>query len=349
MPASRSSLRRYLVEKFNQLIGDAPRGSFPHPIKLVIDDETALQGRDPCGRGQAASTADTVYIAAKLLAAHRDRQFGVLMHELAHVSFLQRGIEEHTEREADVLAESFWNTPINYDEEDVQTIGPGVTPRPARLDAKENPILKWYEKPEFLALQESDRKNAGKAKKRERAFVETLSINVREQLTQLAGRTGHDVDSVLKWVELDPATGFFDTVRWLDFDLPNGKGCAQVRSIGIVTKHDVHVAYAFETSKCQESDADIYDVASRLRQDLRAARRDAKNNPEFDVVTYQKVIRRALKMIPEVITDEDMRGYADEAIRNTKTCAVKARSLANESSATTDKAARKLIAFVLRR
>lgn len=66
---------------------------------------------------------------------------------------------------------------------------------------------------------------------------------------------------------------------------------------------------------------------------------------KFDFPTYQRVIRRALKLIPDLIENEDERGYTDHAIRLTKTCALKARELANEPGATTDGAARKLIAF----
>jgi hypothetical protein len=59
-----------------------------------------------------------------------------LLHELAHVHLLQLGIEDHTEREADEVAKTLWGITIRYDAEDVQTIGPGTSPRPAHLDSR---------------------------------------------------------------------------------------------------------------------------------------------------------------------------------------------------------------------
>lgn len=157
-------VRAALVHRFNVLIETANRRAqsivdykgevigiepgmgvpFPQPIELVVDEETALQGRagiECGGRGCACAGVDdagkgTVYIVPALLEASSDRQVGVLAHELAHVSLLQRGDETHSEREADSEAERLFGYVIRYDDEDVQTIGPGMAPRPAYLDAK---------------------------------------------------------------------------------------------------------------------------------------------------------------------------------------------------------------------
>lgn len=51
------------------------------------------------------------------------RQQGVLCHELAHVALLAAGRIEHSEREADAMAETlFWPHRIYYDADDVQTV-----------------------------------------------------------------------------------------------------------------------------------------------------------------------------------------------------------------------------------
>lgn len=159
---------------FADLIEMAP-SAFPHPVALVVDEKTALNGRDPHSRAHACAEVDdsgrgVVYIAPKLVTgfledphgkialfeadradtwptrltaagarALRDRQVGVLSHELGHIALLFRGNEDHTERDADAEAERLFGKRINYDIEDVQTVGRGVHPRPKRLDVDENP------------------------------------------------------------------------------------------------------------------------------------------------------------------------------------------------------------------
>ncbi len=148
---------RTIVDIFNRLIAMSPSGSFPHPVRLVVDEKTALQGRPASGRGQAATELHddgscTVFIAPKLVSgaqmqppvggsrAARWRQVGVLAHELAHAHLLQHGDETHSEREADSTAKKLFRYVITYDADDVQTVDPsGVQPRPKRLDVRENP------------------------------------------------------------------------------------------------------------------------------------------------------------------------------------------------------------------
>lgn len=148
------------VEMFNDLIalanargarGDIYRGAslwdyepFPSPVALVLDDEMALAGRGDDKRACAAATVDDknhghVFVARKLLEppfggpSREDRQRGVLAHELAHVSLLQHGDEEHSERACDEHAKRLFGITIRYDSDDVQTTGAGLSPRPAYL------------------------------------------------------------------------------------------------------------------------------------------------------------------------------------------------------------------------
>lgn len=110
---------------------------FPNSVALVIDDEAALQGRTEARACAAAGVDDkndgTVYIARKLLSFDGEKQRGVLAHELAHVSLLQHGNEDHSEREADAHAKRLFGFTISYDSDDIQTTGPGIAPRPAYL------------------------------------------------------------------------------------------------------------------------------------------------------------------------------------------------------------------------
>lgn len=121
------------MQIFNEALRDAPPGSFPRPVMLVVNAEVALAGRTEA-RACAAADENTVYVHPKLLRMPAENQVGVILHELSHVSLLQRGHEKHTEREADKLAEQFWGYPISYDKDDIQTIGSGKRPRPAYLE-----------------------------------------------------------------------------------------------------------------------------------------------------------------------------------------------------------------------
>ncbi len=150
----KTDFRATLTSLFNGLIARAAPLSdggspFPRPVCLKIDDDTALAGRRSA-RACAAADDGCVYVARKLVEAGDlgptklyNRQWGVLMHELAHVSLLQRGIE-HDERQADVEAARLWpagTAPaghyypvVFYDDDDVQTADPrGRAPRPAHL------------------------------------------------------------------------------------------------------------------------------------------------------------------------------------------------------------------------
>jgi hypothetical protein len=74
-----------------------------------------------------------IVCAPKLDYAHADRIEGVLRHEFGHALAFHAGYVDHTERDADDVAAHVFGDVIRYDDEDVQTIGAGVTPRPARL------------------------------------------------------------------------------------------------------------------------------------------------------------------------------------------------------------------------
>lgn len=107
-------------------------------VKLVVNEQRAMQGRTHARgrerrRAYACTDGYTVWVRPKLLKASPERVDGILMHELAHCWCIQHGHEEHTERECDDVARELFGEVIRYDDDDVQTTGDGVTPRPAYL------------------------------------------------------------------------------------------------------------------------------------------------------------------------------------------------------------------------
>jgi hypothetical protein len=82
-------------------------------------------------------------IAEKFLQADLDRQDAILRHEIGHIidfsvppHVLQLwcpDLAETPERKADQIAGWIWGSPIFYDAKDVQTLRPGISPRPERL------------------------------------------------------------------------------------------------------------------------------------------------------------------------------------------------------------------------
>lgn len=73
-----------------------------------------------------------VTIAPKMVGQPMNRVDALLRHELAHGLLLTLH-QPHTERDCDRTAELVFGAPIRYDAEDVQTLGPGVHPRPGYL------------------------------------------------------------------------------------------------------------------------------------------------------------------------------------------------------------------------
>lgn len=61
-----------------------------------------------------------------------DRIEGVLRHEFGHAALWHLG-RDHSERDADAMGERLFGAPIYYDSEEVQSLAPGVRPRPAHL------------------------------------------------------------------------------------------------------------------------------------------------------------------------------------------------------------------------
>jgi hypothetical protein len=74
-----------------------------------------------------------IVVAPKFLDAPRHRQEALIAHELGHATLMLLNRMQHTERDADTVAEALFGVRISYDAEDVQTTGRGTRPRPNHL------------------------------------------------------------------------------------------------------------------------------------------------------------------------------------------------------------------------
>jgi hypothetical protein len=110
---------------------------------IEVDESAGERGGHACNRAYAFCEdlddgAFRIAVAGKLNDADDSRVEGLLRHELAHAVLLHTGDLEHTERDADDVAEALFSSPLFYDEEDVQTTDPSAPgarrPRPAYLD-----------------------------------------------------------------------------------------------------------------------------------------------------------------------------------------------------------------------
>jgi predicted SprT family Zn-dependent metalloprotease len=95
--------------------------------------EIDYSSRYPKVRDYAKTTGDVIYFSPKILKATKERMDGLMRHEFAHVILMKQGDFDHSEREADIVAESVFGGNIYYDEDDVQTTLRGKRPRPLHL------------------------------------------------------------------------------------------------------------------------------------------------------------------------------------------------------------------------
>lgn len=116
---------RFLAKMFSL---ERRRFGLPRTVGLALDT-----GRPPRSRRAMAYTDGrrvTLYLRA--LELPRGNVIGLLRHELGHVSLIRARLD-HSERDADAVAEAVTGRPIRYDCAGVQTTGGGRRPRPRRL------------------------------------------------------------------------------------------------------------------------------------------------------------------------------------------------------------------------
>ena len=108
-------------DRFSTDLALGPDAHFPEPRNMAY----TLQRDD----GSLC-----IVVSRKLCNGPDHRLEGVLRHEFGHAVFMWCG-KPHGERDADTLAEQMFGDPIYYDKATVQTLRPGVRPRPKHLGA----------------------------------------------------------------------------------------------------------------------------------------------------------------------------------------------------------------------
>jgi len=105
----------YFARKFLSKIGE-------NCALQIVYDRTLF----PEYRDIAYTDGETIFMSDKIFDLSRENMIALLAHEIAHIYFMQRGIE-HSEDEADEMAELLFGSKIYYDEFDIQTIDPRNT------------------------------------------------------------------------------------------------------------------------------------------------------------------------------------------------------------------------------
>jgi hypothetical protein len=143
------------VEELHRLIvrrwGEARAAvGIPDEVDMVWEIGPYPHFRTSRGYAVAISNGDDTYrlrLARKILDAPRHRVEGLLRHELGHMvdyvvprKHLDAWGRSHSvplaatdERRADDIARAVWGEPIRYDDDLVQSIRHGVSPRPEHL------------------------------------------------------------------------------------------------------------------------------------------------------------------------------------------------------------------------
>jgi hypothetical protein len=115
---------------------DRIRGRMTRRYPVLADVRLRLVDRhflkQPTARDLAWYEGGVVTVLRRALRGPAGRFEGLLAHELGHAADPDTD-RPYAERRADALAKAALGAPIRYDNEDVQNLDHGVTPRPARL------------------------------------------------------------------------------------------------------------------------------------------------------------------------------------------------------------------------
>ena len=107
------------------------------PLQVAIYEAAAREFPKPRDFAYCHTVPESgtwlIGVAPKLSEQSLERIQALLMHEIAHAVLLDEGAADHTERDADEMAEALFGTQLSYDREDVQTTGHGTHPRPEHL------------------------------------------------------------------------------------------------------------------------------------------------------------------------------------------------------------------------
>ena len=109
-------------------------------VGLFFNEDAAL---DSCGSQSNRNFAYTelsdtnkikVVVASKLFTQNRTTISAIMAHEFGHVVLFIMGKLDHTEREADAMAEKIFKNKIYYDSSGIQCYRSGTRPRPDWID-----------------------------------------------------------------------------------------------------------------------------------------------------------------------------------------------------------------------
>lgn len=117
------------------------------PVVVLLDSaENYPNDRDYAMCGYDGKEI-TIFVAPRFMKASKDRQDALIRHELGHACTFVKGkrwvnkkcsamnidLPVTEERRADMIAKVIWDDSILYDQEFVQSLKRGITPRPAFL------------------------------------------------------------------------------------------------------------------------------------------------------------------------------------------------------------------------
>ena len=128
--------RKYVEKSFLYLFEIVSEKYPDIDIILALNDDAGKARIGVSSRRQFAFTDDDepikISVATKIFYQSKARVDGILMHEFGHAILMYQE-KDHTEKDADKVAEKVFNCYIYYDEDLVQNTDHGIRPRPRNI------------------------------------------------------------------------------------------------------------------------------------------------------------------------------------------------------------------------
>lgn len=107
--------------------------AYPHLARTRCILTVTPRGRNPRSYAWSYPSRLEIWFVEKVLELPEANIVALVRHELGHLAEPGTGSKLTSEQHADDVAEKVTGERIHYDENDVQTTGPGVYPRPKYL------------------------------------------------------------------------------------------------------------------------------------------------------------------------------------------------------------------------